>query len=104
MQAALRMINTGNKFGLEEQIRSRQLSRAGMNKTSVGDLLGCLAQGESSDLVSQRRVPANPGPSCSNPDPSANPGAPSHTPSKQMLWQRLFSQRKIVLEDGPTCK
>ena len=44
MQAAWRMINTGNKFGLEEQIRSRQLSRAGMNKTSVGDLLGCLAQ------------------------------------------------------------
>ena len=43
--AAWRMINTGNKFGLEEQIRSRQLSRAGMNKTSVGDLLGCLAQG-----------------------------------------------------------
>ena len=49
---ALRMIKGGNKFGLDEQIRSRQLSR--MNKTlgSVGDLLGW--EGESSDLVSQR--------------------------------------------------
>ena len=39
----LRMIKGGNKFELEEQIRSRQLAlgrRGGMNKTSVGDLLG----------------------------------------------------------------
>ena len=37
----LRMIKCGNKFVLEEQIRSKQLSsRGGMNKTSVGDLLG----------------------------------------------------------------
>ena len=55
---AMRMIKGGNKFGLEEQIRSRQLSRGGMNKTSVGDLLGW-AQGESSDLVSQREKSAS---------------------------------------------
>ena len=82
---ALRMIKGGNKFGLDEQIRSRQLSR--MNKTlgSVGDLLGW--EGESSDLVSQRedcpRIP--PMPDLPPSHPSANPGPPSHTPSKQML-------------------
>ena len=36
----LRMIKGSNKYVLEEQIRSRQLSKGGMNKTSVGDLLG----------------------------------------------------------------
>ena len=68
---ALRMIKGGNKFGLDEQIRSRQLSR--MNKTlgSVGDLLGW--EGESSDLVSQRRLPAN----------TANAGPSSKPPIRQ---------------------
>ena len=44
---ALRMIKGGNKFELSEKIRSRQLSREpGMNKRSVGDLVGCWAQAE----------------------------------------------------------